>query len=281
MRTRQFSRILVLGLLAGVLCACTLSPKQADTQMASDELLAQQLATVERALAQAPAGERTVLYLGSAQHSQSLAFQRDVLLVQKQLQAVNPRLQSIILSNEMRTSRLVYPFATLHTLTQAFDRIASWSKKYPLTVVVLVTTHGHVDILSSNVANEPYTPIQTRHLRLWLDALGRTPSALILSSCYSGSFLPALAAADRIVLTAAAANRNSFGCNYESDNTHFVGELFGTGFDPAKTWQQNFDRTRHGIEKKEVAMGLAPSSNPQHSVPKALADRSVADFLRP
>lgn len=278
--SRQVSRVVVVGLFALVLSACALSPKRAESRIASDDLLAQQFEIVEKNLAQTPSGERMVLYVGSAQHSQSLVFQRDVLLVQKRLLAVNPRVQSIILSNELQTSKLLYPFATLHTLKQTFDRVASWSKKYPLTLVVLVATHGNVDILSSNVANEYYTPIQSKHLQPWLDELGDTPTAVILSACYSGSFVPKLASDKRIVLSAAAADRNSFGCSYHEDNTYFIGELFGNSFNPARTWQQNFNDSLQGIAQKEKTLRVA-QSNPQSSIPSAWADKTVADFLKP
>lgn len=275
------SRVVLVVLLALVLSACALSPKKAESRIASDDLLAQQFEIVDKNLAQMPSGERVVLYVGSAQHSQSLVFQRDVLLVQKHLLAVNPRLQSIILSNEPQTSKLLYPFATLHTLKQTFDRIAIWSKKYALTLVVLISTHGNIDILSSNVANEYYTPIQSKHLQPWLDELGDTPTTVILSACYSGSFLPKLASAKRIVLTAAAADRNSFGCSYHAANTYFIGELFGSSFNPTKTWQQNFDVARQGIEQREKAMQAAAPSNPQSSIPNSWVDEKVVDFLMP
>lgn len=280
MNLQKLKRIVLLGCLALLLSACALNPKSAESRIASDELLAQQLATVEQAFETAPRGEHLVLYLGSAQHSQSLAFQRDVLLAQKRLTAVNPKVQSIILSNELQTAKLVYPFATLHTLTQTFARIAAWSKKYPLTVVVLVATHGAVDVLSSNVANDYYAPVQSKHLRPWLEALGDTPTVVILSACYSGSFVPALAANNRIVLTAAAADRNSFGCSYRDDNTYFIGELFGGSFNPDKTWQQNFEAARRGVERKEIALRFT-ASNPKSSDPGALADQTIADFLKP
>ncbi len=53
----------------------------------------------------------------------------------------------------------------------------------------------------------------------------------------------------------------------------------GAGFEPSHTWQQNFERTRRGIEKKENAMHLAPPSSPTGSIPDAMASRTIAEFL--
>ena len=44
---------------------------------------------------------------------------------------------------------------------------------------------------------------------------------LILSACYSGVFVPALASPDTAILTAAAATRSSFGCVAENDWTFY------------------------------------------------------------
>jgi hypothetical protein len=279
--SRRVFYFIFLGFISFILFGCALSPKKLTTRIASDELLTAQMDKIEKVLEKTPQGERTLIYIGSAQNSQSLAFQRDVLLVQKKLLAANTNTQSIILSNELETSKLTYPFATLHTLTQTFDRVAAWSKKYPLTLVLLISTHGNVDVLSSNVANEYYTPIQTRHLQPWLDRLGDTPTAIILSACFSGSFLPALAAPNRLIFTAAAADRNSFGCDYHEDNTYFISEFFGVSFAPEKTWQENFDMTKVGVGQREKALGNVAASNPQSSFLKTFAVKSVADFLKP
>jgi hypothetical protein len=47
------------------------------------------------------------------------------------------------------------------------------------------------------------------------------PTVVVVSACYSGVFVPALKAPDRIVLTAAAADRSSFGCGEADRYTYF------------------------------------------------------------
>ncbi len=276
----SWKKIIVL-LFVLSLTGCALSPKTESTKIASDNLLEKQLTALEDALEKSPRGLRNLVYVGSAQHSQSLAFQRDVLLVKRRLQEINSKVQTIILSNEIQTNQLTYPFATLNSLNLVFSRLATLSQKYPLTVVFLVSTHGNVDVLASNIANQSYPSIQSKHLRSWLDALDKTPTVVILSACFSGSFLPPLDNGQRLLLTAAAANRSSFGCAYQDENTYFVGALFGPAFDPSKTWGQNFDSAKVLIEKKEAAMKLGPASNPQGSFPVSFAGISIADFIKP
>ncbi|MDE1986488.1 MAG: peptidase C13 [Alphaproteobacteria bacterium] len=53
------------------------------------------------------------------------------------------------------------------------------------------------------------------------NACGTRPTVVIVSACYSGIFVPALQAPNRIVLTAAAADRASFGCGQSDKYTYF------------------------------------------------------------
>ncbi len=280
MLTAKSLRFIFALCLPLLLVGCALSPASIDARNASDVLLERQLAAVESGLEKLPKGERALVYLGSAQHSQSLAFQRDVLLLEKRLKSIHPKLQSIILSNQ-ESSTLTYPFATLETLGEAFKRISKWSQTYPLTLVVLVSTHGNVDVLSTNIANTYFSPVRSRNLRAWLNELGDTPSTVILSACYSGSFLPIISEPHRIVLTAAAATRNSFGCAYGSENTYFISALFGEDFDPGKTWKANFDTALSTIEKREQALHVALPSNPQRFIPESFENKSIAELLKP
>jgi hypothetical protein len=278
--SQRLVAVLLVLLASQLLVGCALSPKKASAQQDSQSLLTRQFEAVEAGLRQLPAGQTPVLFIGSAQHSQSQAFERDVLLTQQKLQAIEPQMLSIILSNELQNSRLVHPFATLHTLGQTFERVSAWSRQRPLKVVLLISTHGHVNLLSSNVANEYYAPVRPPQLRAWLDALDpATPTVVLLSACYSGSFVPALTAPHRLVMTASAADRHSFGCEFRSANTYFVGELFGPRFNAQQTWRANFEAASLAIEQREKAMKLSPPSQPQLSLPARFESLSVRDFL--
>jgi len=52
-------------------------------------------------------------------------------------------------------------------------------------------------------------------------ACGRRPTVVIVSACFSGVFVPALRAPNRIVFTATAADRPSFGCGETDKYTFF------------------------------------------------------------
>src|ERR1700733_10310399 len=52
--------------------------------------------------------------------------------------------------------------------------------------------------------------------RIITDSCGRRPTVVIISACFSGVFVPALADSNRLILPAARPDRSSFGCS-ESD----------------------------------------------------------------
>jgi hypothetical protein len=56
-------------------------------------------------------------------------------------------------------------------------------------------------------------------------ACGSRPSVIVMSSCYSGQFVPALASDNRVIMTAARPDRTSFGCG-EMDHYTFFDDCF-------------------------------------------------------
>jgi hypothetical protein len=208
-----------------------------------------------------------------------LAFQQDVLSLQQKLQTLNKETVSILLSNQTETRQLKYPFATIPNLQMVFDKLAIWSKQHTMALTLLITTHGSPDLLSVNIGTSDFQPVRSEQLKSWLNKLHpRTQMTVILSACYSGSFADNLSGENRIVLTAAAADRYSFGCNYESKNTWFIAQLLGPHFNPESTWSEVFVATRDGVELQEKAQNISPHSNPQMRIPEALKTKTLAQW---
>jgi len=267
---------LLLGSL--LLSGCALTPKDPQALSLSDGLLARQLDTIEAHLNKTPSQQRTVIYVGSAQHSQSLVFQRDVLLLKQRLLEINPDVQTILLSNQLESSQLNYPFATLSSLDMVFKRIENWSQKRPIHLVTLISTHGNVDLLSVNIGNAYWPAVRSVNIKKWLDAIPQVPSVWILSACFSGSFVPPLRGPQRIIMTAAAHNRNSFGCAYNDKNTYYMGNLLGEGWTPDQTWQVNHQQMAQKIMALEQKNGLLDSS-PQIDIPEKFRSQKIRDFV--
>ena len=88
---------------------------------------------------------------------------------------------------------------------------------------------------------------------------------IIISACYSGSFIPALRSDDTLIMTAASAEKTSFGCSNEREWTYFGDALFNHAFKNTRSMKQAFSEAKDLIKKWETEQNLTPSE-PQISV---------------
>lgn len=118
-----------------------------------------------------------------------------------------------------------------------------------------------------------------------LDALldatcANRPTVLVLSACYSGSFIPKLRAPNRLVLTAARADRSSFGCG-----TGFVYPVFDDCVLKALPTVPHFSAlavsARTCVLAREKRDRLAPPSQPQVALGEDMAKLIPSLSLRP
>ena len=136
-------------------------------------------------------------------------------------------------------------------------------------VVVMLTSHGSPDLMAVKTTPDgPVSAVSADGLAEFLAPLSNDKQILILQACFSGSLIDELRSPNRIILTAASADRSSFGCNPDSDNTWFIkslnramGEIGARG----GSWEQVFERTRALVAADEAAAGF-PASNPQRYV---------------
>ena len=100
-------------------------------------------------------------------------------------------------------------------------------------------------------------PVGLRHVPLWLLAL----------ITFSGTtamhiFVPALASANRMVLTAARPDRSSFGCG-EADRYPYFDECFLSSISGARTLPALATAVQGCVATREVKEGMKPPSEPQ------------------
>ena len=93
-------------------------------------------------------------------------------------------------------------------------------------------------------------------------ACGTRPTVVIVSACYSGIFVNALAAPNRMVLTAASRERTSFGCGADETYPWFDGCVIET-LPSASDFLALAAGTRACVSRKETERGVSPSSEPQ------------------
>ena len=95
--------------------------------------------------------------------------------------------------------------------------------------------------------------------------LMRMGTGVILSACFSGSFIPTLAAPNRLIMTAARADRTSFGCGEEDVYTFFDGCLI-QAMPSAATFESLASTVNGCVERRETQMNMSPPSSPQLSI---------------
>lgn len=110
---------------------------------------------------------------------------------------------------------------------------------------------------------------------------GQRPTVVIVSACYSGVFIPALAAPNRLVMTAARPDRSSFGCGAGSEYPYFDGCILDSLSD-ADDFVHLASLARRCVAGREIQGGLFPPSEPQTHVGDEVHKLFVfLDFARP
>lgn len=98
------------------------------------------------------------------------------------------------------------------------------------------------------------------------------PTVLVVSACHSGAFINAeTRQPNRIILTAAALDRTSFGCGADDDYTYYD-QCFLQQLDTARTWQQVASGTKSCVETLERRLGVRQESRPQAFFGAAVAN---------
>jgi len=93
-------------------------------------------------------------------------------------------------------------------------------------------------------------------------ACGTRPTVVIVSACYSGIFVNALSAPNRMVLTAASRERTSFGCGADETYPWFDGCILET-LPTATDFLALAAGARACVSRKETERGVNLPSEPQ------------------
>ncbi|TAJ90646.1 MAG: hypothetical protein EPO10_17865 [Reyranella sp.] len=136
--------------------------------------------------------------------------------------------------------------------------------------LAFITSHGNETGVVLRLANGVIRPGTLDNA---LNAgCGALPTVVVVSACHSGVFLtPAMRQPNRVVLTAAAADRVSFGCG-AGDRFTYYDQCLLQQFDTASTWGQLAQATRTCVLGLEKSMGIRTSSQPQIFVGSAAAN---------
>ena len=106
-------------------------------------------------------------------------------------------------------------------LTAVLARVAELMDKNEDVLVLYTTSHGAPWGIVYNDGDQGFGAISPTRLWTTLSTLGIRNRLLLVSACFSGVFVPLLASDTTAIMTAASADRTSFGCQADQDWTFF------------------------------------------------------------
>jgi hypothetical protein len=218
-------------------------------------LLSERLSSLERGKPGVP----EIFFLGIA-GSEEGVFMRETIAVEQLFKTRYATLgHSLILVNNPATAKRL-PFANRESLTRALQRINERMNGEEDLLFLFLTSHGSSDhYFSIKLWPFEFPSISPKMLRKTLDDSGIKNKVVVISSCYSGGFIPAIADANTLVITAASADRASFGCDDANDLTDFGRAYFSEALQSTRSFTEAFEQARASITQREKSDGIPPS----------------------
>ncbi len=170
------------------------------------------------------------------------------------------------------------PLATRTGLERTLHAVAEKMNAEEDILFLYLTSHGDADHrLSISHPAVKLPPISPQDLAIMLQPLPIKWKVIVISACYAGGFIPSLQDDNTLVITAASAERKSFGCSDTADITWFAKAYFQESLPQAASFEQAFENASKLIanwEQVEVGKGG------EHSEPQMAAGKAVVRQLR-
>lgn len=251
---------------------CALLALPACAQPVDDGWTTRDRELIDEALAALPPqrpGVADLYVLGVAGDGQEDVFRNEVLHLQ--------RVAATRLGNGGRTLALVNhpdsldeatprPLATGDSLRHVLAGLGRAMDPDEDILLLFVTTHGSEEhelaAVLPPMIDEGISPAD---LRQALDDSGIRHRVLVVSACFSGGFIDSLQGPDTLLVTAASADRPSFGCGAEAELTYFGRAWLVDGLNATPDFIAAYDVATRAIAAREREAGFEPSL-PQISI---------------
>jgi peptidase C13-like protein len=226
-----------------------------DTHADAEGLLFEQSAKIERALAAIhpdAAAAPNAFFLGFAGVGEQKVFAQEIGLAARVLsERYGMEGKSLSLLNDER-DLLRAPLATVSGLKYALRGLSGRMNVERDVLFLAISSHGAQDpaIAVSN-ADLPLDDLTDEDLAEALRDSGIKWRVIIISACYAGGFIESLKDPRTIVITAAAADRTSFGCSNDSDLTYFGEAFYRDALPDARSLRDAFDKAKAAIGIRE------------------------------
>ncbi len=219
-------------------------------------------------------GRPGVYFVGFAGFGEQDVFMKEVKYAKHLFESrFDTRGRDVVLINNIDTFDTV-PMATKTNLERVLMAVGHKMKPGDF-LFLYMTSHGSSQP-SFAVDMPPYDlyQISPKALRTMLDRAGIRNRVLMISACYSGGFVAPLQNANTVVITAAAADRTSFGCSNESNFTYFGEALLADEMQHQSSILSAFHATLKDIYAREEREHL------EHSNPQLFVGQNMITKLR-
>ncbi|MCG8323929.1 MAG: C13 family peptidase [Thiotrichales bacterium] len=226
------------------------------TYYLQDDLLALQAGT----LGLHNPGKTDVYFLGFAGFADEDVFKNEVLFVKELMERKYTGTGNALtlINNPETVSR--YPVANRHNLEAALRMLARKIDTDEDIVVMFFTSHGseqHQLVIDFKpLGMNDLSPVQIHNAIL---GSGIKWKVIIISSCYSGGFVEVLQDPYTLLITAAAHDRNSFGCGHDGQFTYFGEAYFGHALQQTDSFSEAFNIAAGRVDQREREEGHTPS----------------------
>ncbi len=160
------------------------------------------------------------------------------------------------------------PQGSPENLAAAFARIGELIDAENDILIVYLTSHGNPDAgLVHKYSNIASAMMGTKRLQKMLEMAKAKKRLIMISACFSGAFVPVLGNDDTIIMSAAAKDKTSFGCQADNDWTFFGDALINQAMRGKNHTLFSFRMAKSSIKSWEKLAKVVPS-NPQIHIGK-------------
>jgi len=163
-----------------------------------------------------------------------------------------------------------HPLATVSNLGTALRTIGQRMNREEDILFLFLTSHGSRDgELAVELEDLSFTPLSAPTLARLLAESRIRWKVLVVSGCYSGSFIDALKGDDTLLITASRQDRVSFGCSDGAEFTEFGRAYFEQALNRNRSFTEAFQLARATVARREREQE-EPPSEPQLVAGKAI-----------
>lgn len=220
-------------------------------------------------------GVTDLYFLGFAGYGSQDVFMKEVKVANSLFdQRFDTEGRSLTLVNNRQTIDDL-PLANVSNLGLVLNGLAERMDRDEDVLFLFLTSHGSRNRLATSFWPLQHNDLGPAELRSMLDDAGIGWRVIVISACYSGSFVDELRSERTLVITASREDRSSFGCSDEADMTYFGRALIDEALRKTRSFTTAYDLATESVAARENAEGLTPSE-PQIFVGSEIAAKLAA-----